>query len=185
MATEAEGALEAIRQLRRLRAVRQFRPDPIPEAVLDDVLTVARWTGSARNEQLWEFIVVRDREMLRALGGLEGTAAHLAGAALSIVIVMAGHPRRVVQEIFDEGRLSERMMLAAAAHGVGACIGWFSDDGTRDLRALLGIPAERQVRTAVSFGYPDAPAPRPARANPGRKPLAEIVYWERYGQHVP
>lgn len=181
---EAEGTRETIARLRRLRAVRRYRPDPIPEAVLDDILTVARWTGSARNEQLWEFIVVRDREMLRAMGGLEGTATHLAGAALAIVIVMAGHPRRVVQEIFDEGRLSERMMLAAAAHGVGGCIGWFSDDGTRDLRALLGIPEERKVRTAVAFGYPDEAAPRPARANAGRKPLDEIVYCERYGQRA-
>jgi nitroreductase len=183
VASEAEGAREAIARLRGLRVVREFRPEPIPEAVLDDVLAVARWTGSARNEQPWEFIVVRDREMLRALGGLEGTASHLAGAALGIVIVMAGHPRRVVHEIFDEGRLSERMMLAAAAHGVGSCIGWFSDDGTRDLKALLSIPEERGVRTALSLGYPEEAAPRPTRANPGRKPLGEIVHWERYGRH--
>src|SRR3954453_13350092 len=99
--------------LRGLRAVRQFGPAPIPEAVLDDVLAVARWTGSARNGQPWEFLVGRDREMLQALGGLEGTAPHLAGAALGILLVMAGNPRRVVHEIFDEGRLSERIMLAA------------------------------------------------------------------------
>jgi nitroreductase len=184
VAGEVEGAREATRRLRGLRAVRQFRPDPIPETVLDDVLAVARWTGSARNEQPWEFIVVRDHEMLRALAGLEGTASHLAGAALAIVIVMAGNPRRVPHEIFDEGRLSERIMLAAAAHGVGSCIGWFSDDGTRDLKALLGIPQERGVRTALSLGYPDEAAPRPTRANPGRKPLAEIVHWDRYEQHA-
>ncbi|HLH21332.1 MAG TPA: nitroreductase family protein [Chloroflexota bacterium] len=185
MASEAESAREMIAFLRGLRAVRQFRPEPIPAAVLDDVLAVARWTGSARNEQPWEFVVVRDREMLRALAGLEGTAPHLAGAAVGIVLVMAGNPRRVVHEIYDEGRLSERIMLAAAAHGVGACIGWFSDQGIADLKALLGIPAERLVRTALSLGYPDEAAPaRPARANPGRKPFGEIVYWERYGQHA-
>jgi nitroreductase len=185
VANEAEGARPVIAALRGLRAVRQFRPDPIPDVVLDDVLAVARWTGSARNEQPWEFVVVRDREMLLALAGLEGTAPHLAGAAVGVVLVMAGNPRRVVHEIFDEGRLSERIMLAAAAHGVGSCIGWFSDEGTKDLKALLGIPAERGVRTALSLGYPDeATAPRASRAQPGRKPLGEIVHWDRYGQHA-
>jgi nitroreductase len=185
VASKTEGARELIALLRRLRAVRQFRPEPIPAPVLDDVLTVARWTGSARNEQPWEFLVVRDREMLRALAGLEGTAPHLAGAALGIVLVMAGNPRRVAHEIYDEGRLSERIMLAAAAHGVGACIGWFSDEGIKDLKALLGIPEARLVRTALSLGYPDeAVPPRPSRAQPGRKPLSMLVHWERYGQHA-
>ncbi len=185
MARETTDARAIIAFLQGLRAVRQFRPEPLPAAVLDDVLTVARWTGSARNEQPWEFVVVRDREMLRALAGLEGTAPHLAGAAAGIVLVMAGNPRRVVHEIYDEGRLSERIMLAAAAHGVGACIGWFSDEGIKDLKALLGIPEERLVRTALSLGYPDdTAAPRPSRAQPGRKPLSELVHWERYGQHA-
>ena len=112
--------------------------------------------------------MVRDREMLRALGGLEGTAPHLAGAALGIVIVMAGHPRRVVHEIFDEGRLSERIALAAAAHGVGACIGWFSDEGTKDLEALLGIPTSGKcARRCHSAIRPIPPRRKPSRAEPG------------------
>lgn len=182
MATDGEIARAELRLLRGLRAVRQFRPDPIPEAVLADVLQVARWTGSARNMQPWEFLVIRDRAMLRALGGLPGTAAHLAGAALGIVIVLAGHPKLVPHETFDDGRLSERIMLAAAVHGVGACIGWFTDEGTADLKALLGIPAERLVRTAISLGYADTATAPPGRANPGRKPLAALVHQERYGQ---
>jgi nitroreductase len=185
VASETESAGRLIAFLRGLRAVRQFRPEPIPETVLDDVLAVARWTGSARNEQPWEFVVVRDREMLRALGGLEGTAPHLAGAALGILLVMAGNPRRKIHETYDDGRLSERIMLAAAAHGVGSCIGWFSDEGTRDLKALLGIPEERLVRTALSLGYPDeATLPQASRAQPGRKPLGALVHWERYGPHA-
>src|SRR5919199_808962 len=121
----AETIRSQLALLRGLRAIRQFRPDPIPQAVVDDVLEVARWTGSARNVQPWEFVLVRDRDMLQALAGAEGTAPHLAGAALGIVLVMAGDGKRVVHETFDDGRLSERIMLAAAAHGVGSCIGWF------------------------------------------------------------
>ena len=38
---------EAIEFLRRLRTVRRFTEQPVPQTVLDDLLTVARWSGSA------------------------------------------------------------------------------------------------------------------------------------------
>jgi nitroreductase len=65
--------------LRGLRAVRQLLPDPLPEAVLHDILEVARWSGSAGNRQPWEFVVVRERDMLRRLSAIDGAnAGHLA-----------------------------------------------------------------------------------------------------------
>ena len=151
------------------------------QAAVNDLLEVARWSGSATNRQPWELVVIRDRQMLEALASLAGYARHLARAPLGIVLVMAGEEPE--QEIFDEGRLSERIMLAAAAHGLGACIGWFVEDGVEAARALLGIPARRRLRTALSIGYPDEAARRARpRASPARKPLAEIVHAERYRQ---
>ena len=47
--------------LKPLRAVRSFERKPVSQETLDDVLEVARWSGSARNRQPWEFLVVRDR----------------------------------------------------------------------------------------------------------------------------
>ena len=176
MSTDVE-ARDRIAFLRGLRAVRQFRADPLPQTVVDDLLEVARWSGSARNLQPWELVVVRSRETLGALAAVEGYAVHLGGAALGIVLVMAGHDRD--QETYDEGRLSERLMLAAAAHGVGSCIGWFTGRGVGDAKQLLGIPEHRLVRTALSFGYPDE-ATRERSSGPGRKPLSEIAHEERY-----
>ena len=49
--TTEESAQDRIAFLRSLRAVRQFRPDPIPEQVVDDLLEVARWSGSSMNQQ--------------------------------------------------------------------------------------------------------------------------------------
>ena len=60
--------------LRSLRTVRFFEPKPVPQEVLGDVLEVARYSGSARNRQPWEFVVVRDRRTLRRLAALEGYA---------------------------------------------------------------------------------------------------------------
>ena len=178
MSSTADAALIAL--LRGLRAVRSFRPDPVPPEVVADVLEVARWSGSARNVQPWELVVVRSPETLQALASVEGYAGHLSGAPLGIVLAMAGE--NAAQETFDEGRLSERIMLAAVAHGVGSSIGWFTGQGRADAKQLLGIPEHRLVRTAISLGYPDADALRP-RTGPGqaRKPLSEIVHEERYG----
>ena len=179
-----DNAQNLVNFLKRLRAVRQFRPDPIPQEIVDAVLDVARWSGSASNKQPWEFIVIRSKETLRVLSKVEGYAAHLAGASVGIVLVMAGEQGQVEQETYDEGRLSERIMLAASVYGVGSSIGWFRRNGMTDAKAALGIPQERLVRTVISMGYPDEEArrarPRHAQA---RKLLADSVHDERYGLH--
>jgi nitroreductase len=96
--------------LRGLRAVRQLRPDPLPESVLHDILEVARWSGSAGNRQPWEFVVVRDRDMLRRLSAIDGAnAGHLATAAAGIAIVI--HPEVPDLDAYDEGRLAEQFVL--------------------------------------------------------------------------
>ena len=173
------GAESRISFLKSLRAVRDFRPDPVPIEVVDDVLEVARWSGSASNRQPWEIVVVRERGTLRSLSGVRGYAGHLAGAALGIVLVMAGE--RDEQETYDEGRLAERIMLAAWAHGVGSSIGWIVGEGRDAAREILGVPPGRTVRTAISMGYPaeEARGPRAARGQ-ARKPLSEISHEERY-----
>ncbi len=172
---------EFITLLRKLRAIRQFRPEPIPQEIIDSILDVARWSGTASNRQHWELIVVKDKKTLQALAACEGFAKHVAGAALALVLVMAGDPALVDQETYDEGRLSERIMLAAEAYGIGSCIGWFRGQGRTDAKTLLGIPQERLVRTVISLGYPDEEARRARPKNPhARKPLQEFVHVERY-----
>jgi nitroreductase len=177
--TNARTASDRVSFLRTLRAVRSFRSDPVPQEVVDDVLQVVRWSGSASNKQPWEILVVRERDTLRSLASLGGYAGHLAGAPLGILLVMAGE--RAEQETYDEGRLAERIMLAAHAHGVGSSIGWLVGSGRDAAKELLGIPQEKVVRTAISLGYPREESRR-SRAGRGqaRKPLGEIVHEESY-----
>jgi nitroreductase len=178
--TNVKTSRDRIAFLRTLRAVRSFRPDLVPQEVVDDILEVARWSGSASNSQPWEMIVIQNRDTLDSLASVDGYAGHLARAPLGIVLVMAGN--REAQEGYDEGRLSERIMLAAHAHGVGSSIGWIVGGGRDAAKELLGIPGHKTVRTAISLGYPDeqASGPRSGRGQ-ARKPLDEIVHHERYG----
>jgi nitroreductase len=169
--------------LRNLRATRQLRPDPLPDAVLHDILEVARWSGSAGNRQPWELVVVRDRAMLERLARIEGAnAGHLANAAAGIAIVI--HPEAPDLDAYDEGRFAERILLAAAAHGLGAAVGHFTgpDDtwaASAEAKRLLGIPDQFVLRETISLGYPAEHLQRTPNP-PGRKPLEQLVHWEHY-----
>lgn len=173
---------DPINFLKSLRTVRFFKREPVSQEALDDILEVARWSGSARNRQPWKFLVVRDRKTLEKLAALEGYVQHLADAAVGIVLVMAGDPAKFEQETFDEGRLAERISLAAASHGLGAAVGWFAGEGRGAAKRILGIPEERLVRTVLSLGHPAQSPPHGKSALPwGRKPLSDLVYEEHYG----
>ena len=172
--------------MRDMRVVRRFSGRTIPDDVLQDILEVARWTGSSKNTQPWEVIVVRDRDMLARLATLGQFAGHIAGANIDIVPVMQS-----ANNAFDCGRIAERIMLAAWAHGVGSCIGsLWPDDNMHKAMELLAIPRDRWFRPTIALGYPaDANATR-VSSTPnmvsviplGRKPLSEFVSWERFGR---
>ncbi len=52
------------------RAVRRLRPDPIPEDVLQRVLTAATWAPSGGNHQQWRIVLVRDADKKQTLEDL-------------------------------------------------------------------------------------------------------------------
>jgi nitroreductase len=171
--------------LRSLRSVRRFAEKPIPDDVLNDILTAARWTGSAKNTQPWRLVVVRDRQMLQTLAACGPFAGHLAGARAAIVLAMAGEG---YASLLDAGRLAQNIMVAAWAHGVGSCIAsLYPEDNEARARQALGVPDDRSVHTAISLGYPADDAALRLSQSPiaaplpiGRQPLAELVSWERF-----
>ena len=92
------------------------------------------------------------------------------------MIVLDGVSPR--SEAYDEGRVSERLMLAAADSGSAAAPpGSARPRAQGQVRGLLGIPADRIVWSAVGFGYVDTAAPQRASTAVagGRKPLTEMV----------
>ena len=53
---------EFLELARKRRTIRRFKPDPIPDELVEKVLDAARWAQSGGNAQSWEFIVVKDKE---------------------------------------------------------------------------------------------------------------------------
>jgi nitroreductase len=173
-------ANDKIRFLRGLRAVRDYTPEPIPDDVLHDILEVGRWSGSASNVQGTELVVVRDPQLKQRMSELGARPA--AGAAAVLVVVTPGDSERHDLEVFDNGRLVERLLLAAKAHGLGSNIATLKEDGPEVMKQALGIPPEKRIWTVVTLGYPDEAAhkARPKSPTAGRKPVEQFVRSDRY-----
>lgn len=149
---------------------------------MKQLLRVAQWTGSSRNSQPWHFVVVTDKEQLHNISQLRAPINWLAGAPLGLAIVLDG--TSATSEAYDEGRVTERILIAAHALGYGGGVAWFGDDAQEaEAKRILGIPAERTARSIVMVGRPvSSKDPRPSPRRGGRKPLSEIVSYERYSK---
>lgn len=173
-----------IETLRTVRQIRQYAPDAVPDDVIAQLLQVARWTGSSKNGQPWHFVVVRDRDALKRISELRPNINWLAGVPLAIAIVLDAPD---TSPAYDEGRVTERLLIGAHALGLGGGTAWFGDESQQaEAKRILGIPADRTARSLVAIGRPTSVKdPRPMARPGGRKPLSEIVSYERWGNAKP
>ena len=164
--------------MRRVSQIRQYKEDAVPDGVVDALLELARWTGSSKNTQPWHFIVVRDRETLRRLSVLRPNINWLADAPLGIAIVLD------VDHAYDEGRVTERILSGATMLGYGGGVAWYGEEQhEREAKRTLGVPDEKHAHQIVAIGAPRSKDdPRSYGPKRGRKPLDELVSYERYGQ---
>jgi nitroreductase len=170
--------MDVLTAIREKRAIRAFRPDPIPEDSIRIFLTAGRRAQSSKNSQPWHFLAVRDRATLQALAQTGHFAGHLAGAPLGVVIVTPD-PAQKFTIAFDAGQAAACMQLAAWELGIGSCLASLYDPDA--VRRILTIPAEWFPNIAISFGFFDPQAQPPSGVrNPGRKTLEEIIHWERW-----
>jgi nitroreductase len=159
-----------------LRVVRKYLPEPVSAEDANAILEAGRWTGSAKNRQDWLFLVVDDPDQQARLAECGQFSQPLRDARFIVVPV-----RTPGGYEFDIGRVSQNMMLAAAARGVGSCPITLHDDSCSS--AVLALPPDHQARYALCFGYPDEEAEaelRASRSMGGRKPLDELIVRNRF-----
>jgi nitroreductase len=154
----------------------------VDPSILDAFADVARWTGSSSNSQPWRFIVITEPSTLRALhaAGLPQTRG-LETAPAAIATVLPSEPGRAVHDAYDDGRVAERLLVAAGILGIGAGISWIRPDVRAAASEALGIPDGWMVRSIVQVGHPTAAALAPKSA-PGeaRLPRSQTVFAERW-----
>lgn len=60
--------MEVYDAMRTARAIRRYKPDPVPDEVLRRCLQAATWAPSGSNRQAWRFCVLRSPEVRAVLG---------------------------------------------------------------------------------------------------------------------
>jgi nitroreductase len=164
--------------IRLKRAVRKFQDKQLPDDVVRAILNAGRRSQSSKNTQTWQFIAIRDKEILKALSQCGEWAGHIAGAALCVAI-LTPDPNAKFQIMFDAGQAAAFMQLAAWELGVGSCPASIYE--AEKARNILGFPAEWHLRVALSFGYSleeDKLSAPPKKG--GRMLLDEVVHWDKW-----
>jgi nitroreductase len=159
------------------RNVRSFTDRPIPAEDLDRILEAGRRSPSSQNWQPWDFILVTEREQLRALAKVWRGAGHVADSAATIVVIGPAADNEFRRAQFDLGQATMAMTLAAADLGIGSCHAGVAD--MRLARDLLGFPDDRNWALLLSLGYP-ADRPLAPVKNPKRRPFSEVVHRGRW-----
>jgi nitroreductase len=164
--------------LKGRRSIRRYRPDPVPDEMVEQLLEAGRWAPSASNRQPWAFIVVRDetvrREIARHAAYYFIRWPHVGEAPL--LIVLCGDARNRVYRQFlheDVGLAGSHIMLQAKALGLGTC--WIGGLDREAIAGILKVPDYLEIVGLLTVGFP-AEEPDP----PERKPLAEIVHYDVY-----
>lgn len=155
--------------IKKRRSIRRYRPDPIPDEVLNQILEAARLAPSGGHRQPWHFIVVKDPETKRKLG-----IADWASEAPIVVVGCTDPEISPRWHIVDLSIGFEHIVLAAANFGLGTCwIGKLGFDET--IKKVLGIPEHMKVVAVTPLGYPaETPGPKERKAPP------EIVHYKKF-----
>jgi nitroreductase len=97
--------------------MRRYSPEPVPDDIIAQLLQIARWSGSWGNSQPWHFIVIRDHQVLGRIGQLRPMMSWLADVPLAIAIVL---DTPGTSQAYDEGRVTERLLIGAHLLGLGS-----------------------------------------------------------------
>lgn len=165
------------------RSVRQYTGEAIPEEALNAILYAGLAAASSKNRRPWEFVVVRNKEMLDKLSSCRPSAGNLLGKC-DAAIVVAADSELVDVWVEDCASAMTQMHLMADALGVGSC--WLqvrlrtTPDGSREtqevIREHLGIPEKYSVMAILTLGMP--------ASHPGARTVADLpldkIHRERF-----
>jgi nitroreductase len=169
--------MEFSQLIRKRYSVRAYKPDPVPDPLLQKVLEAGRLAPTAANRQPFRLLVVRTegrRQELKRLYGRDWfTAAPL---VLGICTIPAeAWVRRDGKNYadVDAAIVMDHMILEAAAEGLGTC--WIGAFDPAAAREIFGLPDGVEPVAFTPLGYPADKA-----GAKKRKSLKELVRRERW-----
>lgn len=173
--------MEFYEVIKKRKSVRKYRPDPIPDDVLNRILDAGRIAPSAKNLQPWHFIVVKDPNIKKELAAACRNQMWMADAA--VIVCGCADEKNCYAKLgslglsfqVDLAIAIDHMILAATSEGLGTC--WIAAYSEEQVKKVLNIPETLRVVCLTPIGWPaETPKDR------GRKSLAEIISWGKYKQ---
>ncbi len=152
------------------KSVRSYTGDTIPAKVMENLLRAAMAAPSGRNIQPWSFVVLNDTSRYDEIFG-ENFNMGMYKQSAAVVVVCADttvvrpprdnpdapavqQPNGIWRD--DMGAVTENLLLAVEAHGLGAC--WTAcypyADRMEPVKKALGLPATVVPYSVVPIGYP-------------------------------
>jgi nitroreductase len=165
----------------RRRSVRSYLDKPVAKSDLEKVLRAGMAAPSTANQQLKEFIVIDQKEILVKLAEKLQYAKMLSNAPAAIVI--CGDITRSFNNdpdslywIMDCSAATENILLAVEALGLGAV--WTAVytemDRVSHVSAVLGLPENIIPMDVIPIGYPAKDEP------PKEKWNESAVHWNQW-----
>ena len=168
--------MDVLSAIQGRRSIRKYSSKAVEEEKLLKVLEAARLSPSARNQQEWKFIVVKDQATREKL--TEAIGQPFVGEAPIILVCCGTNPESIMKCVpprytVDLSIATAYMILEAYEQGLGTC--WLGSFDENKVKEVLGIPEKIRVVSITPLGYPEeSPSPRP------RKELEEIISYDKY-----
>ena len=187
--------MDAIEAIRRRTSVRRYRPDPVPRAIIEQLLDSAVRAPNHKLTEPWRFAVlsgrardryaeVRARHRLARFPDPESAEAAAAAAKarqealqtpVFVVVMMVVSPDEVTREedYASVMMATANLMVAAESLGLGTYLRTGGIMQEPAVAELAGLGDGQRIVGILSLGYPAAEeAPR------RRRPASEVTLWK-------
>jgi nitroreductase len=184
--------MSVIEMIQQHRSIRRYKPDPIPEELLNEILEAGIHASSSGNMQTYSIIVTRDSILREQLYKAHFEQDMLLQAPILLTFCADFHRMRhwlrlsdapdnfdnfmsFMVAAIDAILVSQNVALAAESKGLGICYLGSTFANCDQVGRILELPHNVVPVVGFTIGYPDEdPALR------DRLPLDGLVHYETY-----
>ncbi len=149
--------MNTLQAIVKRRSIRKFSDKPLTQEQLETLLKAAMFAPTARNCQEWEFVVVRDRAVLKRLMQAHPYAQMLSTADCAVVV--CGNLSRETSAGYwpgDCAAATQNILLAATEMGLGSV--WLGVYPTEErmsaIADVLALPQHVRPFNIIALGHP-------------------------------
>lgn len=151
------------------RSIRKYKDQSVEGDKVTELLRMAMYAPTGRNTQLWEFVVVDDKNLLAKFQSVHPYATALTQAPV-MLLVCANLDKNPIPYYYmgDCGAATQNILLGAHDMGLGTC--WLgiapSQERIDGVKAIFDLPEHIIPFCAIALGYPDEEREQPERFDP-------------------